>query len=172
MKSFKKIAELADRFEIKLNKYASEVGSTEIVTIAVRTICNPIIDANASKLLAPVLALMNKKADIAFNTKKDQNGQPKVLSGLARLGNSISISAKKINNMWALTSIIVGRSLTEDFESDTQLKILLDNQSTQLQVMLNRAVTAELNRLKSNFAPQEDSITNHSTSVNQVELGI
>jgi hypothetical protein len=159
MKSLKKMADLADKFERKLRKFAGSVDSTD-VTLAVRPKSNPIIDANAPKLLsAGPGAVMVKKAQSAPDDKE--------LHGGADLGGTIFVSGKKNAGKWQVTNLTIGGSVTGD--KDVEAALL--KAKTSLLALLKPALEAEFNRLAANWG-DADTIDNVEVSVNSRNVAV
>jgi hypothetical protein len=164
MKSLDKLNKLADRFEYKLRKSgAGSVDSTDI-TLAVRPKSNPIIDANAPKLLTSGPgAVMIKKATAAPEGTE--------LHGGVTMGGTIFVSGSKVGGKWKITALTLGGAATGDFAEDADVAKALAAAKAALTKLLVPALEAEFNRLGANWG-DADKIDNVEVSVNSKSVEI
>ena len=143
MNSLDKLVRLADKFE----KYAGEVDST-MVTMMVRPIANAIIDKQAQGLLMKLVAPLLQKA-----------------GGDAKLGESLTTSAKKVGSGWQITGCTVGSKSNGDPACDAAVA----KAATILSASIRGALQAEFTKKASLL--EGDTITGHQVIVNEKTIG-
>jgi len=156
MKSLKKIGELADRFECKLQAYAtSEVDST-MVTLYVRPIVNDAIGK------ANIPAKLNSILTSAAN---------KGLSGDVIIGGQYFITnARKVGGRWVIDPNTTSFPLviTGDLTNDAGIK----SQFVNIVNSLKSSIISSLNTKFNQSNLEGDTITDHKTEVSDFNGGI
>lgn len=163
MKSYIILSHLADKFELKLKKYAQssimEVDSTN-VTLSVRPVVNKVLtNYNFAILVQNIIQnIVNKASDMN-----------KILHGDLKIDTFIT-NASLGKTGWKIDPMTSGMKATGSLLNDNLTSSSLKTLLNKINIVIINDLNKEFNRVASNWSGNK--ITDHETMINEVTITI